>query len=363
MRGPRMNAGPTEPPSDPGASPSDPADPQADHPRGRATDAAADRAQQLSGRLAALGRWRHVQHLAGALVTDHGATVTWAATGADERSDFEIGSVTKGLTGLLLADAVERGEVSLTTTLGELFDLGDAPARSVTLASLATQSSGLPALPRSLAWRGTWDYVRGRNPYREQGEDAVVGELRSARVGRAAPRYSNFGFATLGLALAAATGKTYPELVRSRIFTPLKMTDSYTPTSPDELPSGALQGHSARGAERDAWTMTGYAAAGAVRSTTRDMARLVVALLNGSAPGIAALEPRQDFSRDARIGLAWITTTEPSGRELTWHNGMTGGFSSILMLDRAAGRGAVVLNASSRIVDDVGRGILEPTNT
>ena len=74
---------------------------------------------------------------------------------------------------------------------------------------------------------------------------------------------------------------------------------------------------------------------------------------------MAAIEPRAELSRGTRIGLAWLSSTTPSGRELTWHNGMTGGFSSILVLDRAARRGAVVLNASSRIIDDVGRGLLE----
>lgn len=322
-----------------------------------------DDAARLAERLAKLGGWRSVTHLSAALVEEGGARASWAGRDADEGSDFEIGSVTKGLTGLLLADAVARGEVSLATTLGEVLDLGEAPAGRVTLESLATQCSGMPGLGPGMALRGTWDFVRGRDPYREHDDEAVVAQLRAVRLKSVVPRYSNLGFASLGQALAAASGLPYPQLLRERLFDPLGMADSYVPASLEEIRPAAVPGHSARGAVREPWLLAGYAAAGGVRSTARDMSRLVAALLAGTAPGVGALEARADFSRGMRIGFAWITSSEPSGRELTWHNGMTGGFSSMLVLDRAAGRGAVVLNASSRIVDDVGRGILQPPST
>lgn len=322
----------------------------------------ADDAARLTQQLSRLARWRAVTHLAVALVEDGGRKVTWAARGADDRSDFEIGSVTKGLTGLLLADAVDRGEVTLGTTLGEVLELGDAPAGQVTLEALATHSSGLPSLGPGMAWRGWWTHARGGDPYRGTSPDDVVDQLRATRVGRPRARYSNFGFAALGLALAAASDRTFPQLVRERIFEPLRMTDSYVPTSPAELRPAALPGHSARGADREPWILDGYAAAGGVRSSARDMSRLVAALLAGTAPGIGALEPRAEFSHRTQIGLAWITSADAAGQELTWHNGMTGGFSAMLALHRESGRGTVVLNASGRIVDDIGRGILTPTD-
>lgn len=323
----------------------------------------ADDAADLTRRLAQLARWRAVTHLAVALVEGGGTKVTWAARGADDRSDFEIGSVTKGLTGLLLADAVERGEVTLGTTLGELLDLGDGPAAAVPLESLATHTSGMAPVGPGMAWRGSWAQLRGRDPYRGLGPEDVVGQLRAVRLGRPRVRYSNLGFAALGLALAAASGVPYPRLVRERLLEPLRMTDTYVPATPADLRPAALEGHSARGARREPWLLDGYAAAGGVRSTARDMSRLVAALLAGTAPGMAALEPRAEFSQRARIGLAWITSSDAAGHELTWHNGMTGGFSAMLALDRAAGRGAVVLNANGRIVDDIGRGILASADT
>ena len=84
-------------------------------------------------------------------VIDDGEVVTVFAE-ADEDTVFEIGSITKVLTGELLAIAVERGEVGLDDPLGRFLSLGDAPVASVTLRSLATHSSGLPWDPTDPEW-------------------------------------------------------------------------------------------------------------------------------------------------------------------------------------------------------------------
>lgn len=316
----------------------------------------ADEAAELARRVAGFARWRNVTHLAVAVVEDGGTKVSWAARGADDRSDFELGPTTKALTGLLLADSVERGEVTLETPLGELLDLGDGPAAGVTLESLATHASGLARLGPGMGWRTSWAQLRGRDPFRGIGPDDVLAQLRAARLGRA--RYSNLGFAALGLALGAASGLPYPRLLRERLLEPLRMTDTYVPVAPADLRPAALTGHSARGADREPWLLDGYAAAGGVRSSARDLSRLVAALLAGTAPGVAALEPRAELTQRTEVGLAWMTSSDAAGQELTWHSGMTAGFSSMLALDRPAGRGSVVLNANGRIVDDIGRGIL-----
>jgi CubicO group peptidase (beta-lactamase class C family) len=74
-----------------------------------------------------------------------GSTVTYASFGANEETEYEIGSITKTFTGLLLADAIERGEVTAETKLGALLPLAGAPVADVTLAELASHRSGLSA--------------------------------------------------------------------------------------------------------------------------------------------------------------------------------------------------------------------------
>ncbi|MEU4603824.1 serine hydrolase [Kribbella sp. NPDC023972] len=98
--------------------------------------------------------------------------------------------------------------------------------------------------------------------------------------------------------------------------------------------------------------------AGGIRASIRDMARLTAALLDGSAPGTAALDPVANFSgRAARIGAAWITL-EHDHRLVTWHNGGTGGFRTWLGLDRSARTAVVLMSATSTSVDHHGFNLL-----
>jgi CubicO group peptidase (beta-lactamase class C family) len=74
-----------------------------------------------------------------------GSTITYAGFGANEHTEYEIGSLTKTFTALLLADAIRRGEVTADTKAGALLPLGDTPVADVTLAELASHRSGLSA--------------------------------------------------------------------------------------------------------------------------------------------------------------------------------------------------------------------------
>lgn len=291
-----------------------------------------------------------------ATVTPEGTTV--ASLGAELDADFEIGSISKGITGLLYAEAVERDEVRPSTTLGDLLPLAPAPVAAVTLAALATHRSGLPRLPRSASpvrrtvalWR------HGSNPYGET-LDELLDQARGVRVGRPRARYSNLGFELLGHALAAAAGATYTDLVRDRITDPLDLSSMYAPITPDDLRPTALAGRTRTGRPRQPWTGEALAPAGGLRASITDMARLTAAMLDGTAPGVAALDPVATFNGRARIGAAWITL-DLGGRTITWHNGGTGGFRSGLGLDRRAGCGVVLLSATSASVDRQGFALL-----
>ncbi|MEU3401860.1 serine hydrolase domain-containing protein [Streptomyces filamentosus] len=308
----------------------------------------------LAGRLRALTGGRFP--VAGAVVGPAG-TVT-ASVGAGLGADYEIGSVSKGVTGLLYADALERGEVTAGTELGELLPLGDVPVAGVTLGSLATHRSGLPRLPPSTGvWRRTFALWRhGANPY---GEDlaALLDQARAVRPGPPRPRYSNLGFELLGHALAGAAGTTYGELVAGRISGPLGLERFYLPAGPGGLLPGALAGTTRRGRPREPWTGEALGPAGGIRADVGGMARLTAALLDGTAPGTAALDPVAPFTTGTRIGAAWITL-RVRDLEVTLHNGGTGGFRSWLGLDRASGTGVVVLAAASVSVDRAGFALL-----
>lgn len=297
--------------------------------------------------------------LAVAAVTPQG--VRTAAIGARLQDRFEIGSISKGLTGLLFAVMVERGEVTPETRVGELVPV-DGQVADVTLAQLATHTSGLPAqLPTvtQLA-RNYWCSLTACNPY-----DATVAQrvadLQGADLGSPPGTYSNTAFELLGAALAAAAGTPYPRLLAERVLTPLGMTNTVVPAAAADLGPHDLQGETAGGRHADPWLGEAIGPAGGVRADVSDMAVLARALLVGDGPGVDALSPRTSWGDD-RIGWAWITTSPPAtGRTVVWHNGATGGFTSFIGINRSAGAAVVVLSAagSPGDVTAAGFGLLE----
>jgi CubicO group peptidase (beta-lactamase class C family) len=319
------------------------------------------RSDQLAARLTALLGARHPV-AAVATVTPAAAIV--ASHGADLDADYEIASISKGITGLLYADALARGEVRHDSILGELLPLGEVPAAQVTLASLATHRSGLPRLPRSArpVRAAIALLLLGITPYRED-LDQLLTQARGAKVKRAAVRYSNLGFLLLGHAIANAAGATYADLVADRLAGPLGLTGLYVPGTTGQLRPAALTGRSRLGRRRQPWTGEALGPAGGIRASIQDMARLAAALLDGSAPGAAALDPVAPIGHGTQIGAGWLTTMV-KGRAITWHDGGSGGFRSWLGLDRAGGTGVVILSATSASVARHGFALLaEQTST
>ena len=282
-----------------------------------------------------------------ALVTPAGAEVD--AVGTDVRGDVELGSVSKGITGLLWRDAVRRGEVADEAVLGDHLDVPSKLA-GIRLSALATHSSGLPRLSGGSVLRRTWELWRaGRNPYRED-VPALLAQLEDVKVGNAKPAYSNLGFQLLGHAVAAATGSSYADLVAGRIAGPLGLGDTYVPTSPDQLRPGAVDARNRSGRVVEPWANVAIAPAGGVRSSAADLAVLLRALLDGSVAGADALEPVAPMVGKVRIGAGWLTGPMLR-RTVTWHNGGTGGFRSFVGIDRDHGVGVALVSASTRSVD------------
>ncbi len=279
--------------------------------------------------------------------------VAVAGFGADQHTEFEIGSVAKPMTTTLFAIAVERGEVTPETPVGELLDLGEAPIAEVTLEELASHRSGLPSAPGGFgSFVAQLRYVmRGANPYPSD-PDAVVDAARESGLEtRGTVSYSNIGVSLLGHALAEAAGMSYPELLEERLTGPLSLDETHVPLTPGDLDAGAPTGFNEIGDAAAPWTLGSFAPAGGIRSTAADLTSWVGEILDGTAPGLDALEPRFDAGDDlGEIGWAWFTT-DIDDTDVTWHNGITGGFTSMIAIDREAERAVIVLSNTSVPVD------------
>lgn len=287
-----------------------------------------------------------------------GTGVEVRSVGLPEVARLEIGSITKGLTGMLYVDAIDRGEVRGDDVLGQYLDLGDTDVAKISLASLAVHRSGLPTLPAGLAVRRTAKWLVTRsNPYGDTLEEllrqAAATPLKSTR-----SRYSNLGFQLLGHAVAAAAGTTYRDLLHQRVAEPLGLSSLVTPSDAGELGPHDVTGRSRLGRHADAWTGEAIGPAGSVRMTIADLGTLAARLADGTAPGIRALDPVADFMGPrVRVGAAWLTTPTPHGA-VTWHNGGTGGFRSWIGIDREAGCAAVLVRARAVSADRSGLRLL-----
>ncbi len=268
---------------------------------------------------------------------------------------FELGSITKTMTGLLLADGITHGELALDATLQTyLPELAGTAVGSATLEQLATHTAGLPPFPTASTPAVLFRVVTNQNPY----DDSTAAMLAAARTttvtDRGQYRYSNLGMALLGHAEARAAGVAdWPTLATQRILGPLEMTQTNFARSAADVPAGAAPPRHQNGWPAAYWYGPAFAPAGSSTWTTaRDLARYADALLAGTVPGRTALEPRRDIPR-GRIGLAFHLR-EVNDRSITWHNGGTGGYRTIMALDRRAGRAVIVLTNSTRDVDAAG---------
>jgi CubicO group peptidase (beta-lactamase class C family) len=273
---------------------------------------------------------------------------------ADARTLFEVGSITKAMTGMLLADAIERTELTLASTVGQFIpSLASSAVAAVTLQELCTHTSGLPRLPTSprMVVRIAKFAMLGLDPYRGITASQVVALTGGQNLRHRGRRtYSNLGAALLGQLLAEREGVDFAVLLQQRIFTPVGMYDAGVAT----IQHKAAHGWSDAGLPRQPWIMDGYAPAGGVIATIGDLARLAVALLGQTAPGYlstAAIPDGLPTRPNRRSGMFWIIDPLPAGGSMIWHNGATGGYSSFFALFPDTRKAVVVLANISRSAD------------
>jgi serine-type D-Ala-D-Ala carboxypeptidase/endopeptidase len=304
---------------------------------------AAARADQLRAELLRFGA---VEGVVSCQVVGAAAVVrAWGAV--SDASVFEAGSVSKIVTGLLFALAIQAAEVSAGDRLDRYLPR-TGRAGQATLAELATHTSGLPRLPAPVLVRAL---VHAGNPYRGVSLPRLVRYTRMARpsqAGRGAV-YSNLGVALLGHALATAAGMSYWDLARERVLHPLGMSRS------GDLPTSALA------APNRAWDLAAFAPAGGLRASVPDMLRLA-GVAAGSAhspfPAAAALALSAQAAMGAgRVGWCWMLSQREHG-PVYWHNGATGASWAFIGASGSSAIAAAVPARRQRAWDTVAMQVL-----
>jgi len=277
---------------------------------------------------------------------------------------FEIGSVTKVFTAVLLADMARQGEVSLTDPIVRYLPPGVATRaqglKAITFADLATHTAGFPFWPS-----GILPTAEGTAQMASYSVDQLYQFVSSfeapADVGTRW-MYSNTDVGLLGVLLARRAGSSYDELIESRVTRPLGMTSTAVAVSPAMQPRLAV-GHNAELKPAGAWNVPALPASGSLHSTVNDLLTLLAAagdpttVAGAAMPGMLAIRRQASGFQQA---LGWMVLGTGPGEGLLLHDGNTLGFASSVVYDPVSRTGVVVLSNSAISVSDIARHLARP---
>ena len=279
---------------------------------------------------------------------------------------FEIGSMTKVFTSLVLMDMVLKGEVALTDPVSKYLPGVKVPernSRNITLQDLSTQSSGLPRMPSNFHPKDQ------SNPYADYTVEQLYQFLSGYQLTRdigSQYEYSNLGVGLLGHALTLRARMDYESMLRSRILDPLGMTSTRVTLTP-EMKAHLALGHGPSMSVVSNWDLgPAFAGAGALRSSANDILTFLGANLGYTKTQLATAMAaeisirRPAGSPDMQIAYAWHIQNK-DGNSIVWHNGGTGGYRTFMGFDPKSRTGVVVLSniASAAGPDDIGRHLLD----
>jgi serine-type D-Ala-D-Ala carboxypeptidase/endopeptidase len=270
-------------------------------------------------------------------------------------SIYEVGSITKTFTGLILAQMIEQGKVQAEEPVRELLPPGvvnEPEEPEISLLDLVTQHSGLPRMPDNFSPADL------NNPYVDYTPAKLYQFLSKHGVAKpadAAFLYSNLGVGLLGQALSERAHTSYADLLHNEVTEPLGLKDTVVVLSPDQQ-QRFIPGHTANHQPAHSWELDALAGAGAVRSTADDMLTYLEAQLhpeklpaavskakNGNTLA-AALKRSQILNTDAgpnmRIAYAWMFSPTSGSY---WHNGASGGYSAFAFFNPKENYAAIVL--------------------
>ncbi|MCK1512583.1 serine hydrolase [Bradyrhizobium sp. 190] len=280
------------------------------------------------------------------------SVMAYGRSGTDRPLDadtvFEIGSITKVLTALLLADMVLRGEVAADDPAAKFLPasvkMPDFEGAPITLMDLATYTSGLPRMPSNFAPK---DWA---NPYIDYTAGRLYDYLSNHKLGFKPGthyEYANLGFGLLGHILELRAGRSYEELVVSRICAPLGMDDTRI-TLKSSMRQRLAQGHSAGLAPVSNWDYSAFAGAGAFRSTANDLLKFLQMCLDPTDTPVGAalkmtLSERRPRAEERDVALGWFVSLR-FGDELIWKSGGTGGYATFIGYSTKTRRNCILLS-------------------
>jgi CubicO group peptidase (beta-lactamase class C family) len=278
---------------------------------------------------------------------------------------FAIGSITKVFTATVLADLVVNKKTTLIAPINKYFNFSFKNNATINLQSLANHTSGLPALPTNFT------SANETNPYKDytsKNLDAyLLNNIALNTNDSNKYSYSNLGVGLLGHTLSLITKTKFVDLLKNKIFTKYKMTNTFT--SNKSLEKRIVQGLDASGNETSNWDFDVLFGCGGILSTVEDLNKFAKAQFVATNKTLALTRtPTYTVNKNMRIGLGWHIIKTKTNQELVWHNGGTGGYSSSMALNIAPQNGVIILSnvsafhAKARNIDAISFELMNTIN-
>ncbi len=300
----------------------------------------------------------------GVVWTQHYGTLAGKGTPApDDKTLYEIGSISKVFTSLLLADAVNSGRLklddSISVIMKELGEQNPKVGNGITFQHLSLHNSGLPVMPLNIK------PADPANPFADYDRELLNQYLLKAKPARKPGEgyeYSNLAAGLLGDLLARQAGVNYETLLNQKLTEPLKLTDTGITLSTEQAQRFAPP-HNAAMLPDKAWDFDSLAGCGAIRSNVHDMLLFAKASLDppdgevGKAIDLAWKQHKPSEDGHLAMGLGWMIAGDRTTR---WHNGQTGGYQSMLLINRPLKSATVLLcNTAGSGVDGLAEQIFQ----
>ena len=273
------------------------------------------------------------------------------STIGNQKSVFEIGSISKVFTTTLLANFVIDGNIKLNETINDYLKTPLNNSTEITFVNLANHTSGLPRLPANL----DLTKVNPENPYKEYKEkelkEYLTKQLELSNNGEY--QYSNLGAGLLGYTLSKIENDTYENLLQNKIFSKYDMPNSTTDIT--SIKGTLVKGLNKEGIEVPNWDFAVLTAAGGIFSTVEDLSHFAVSQFDYTNKELKLTREKTfELNEKMDIGLGWHILKSQSKNLWYWHNGGTGGYSSSMVIDDKSKNGIIILSNVSAFNPNMG---------
>ena len=269
----------------------------------------------------------------------------------NQKSVFEIGSISKVFTSTLLANFVIDGKIKLNDNINDYLKTPFNNGTEISFINLANHTSGLPRLPTNL----DLTKVNPENPYKEYKEQELKEYLTKylELSNKGEYQYSNLGAGLLGYTLSKIENVTYESLLQNKIFLKYDMQNSTADIN--KIKGNLVRGLNNEGKEVPNWEFSVLVGAGAIFSTVEDLSQFAISQFDYSNKELKLTRVKTfGLNENMDIGLSWHILKSQSENLWYWHNGGTGGYSSSMVIEEKSKNGIIILSNVSAFNPNMG---------